>query len=132
VTDPTIPELADLVRQGCDADERDANRHRPQACPTCHQPVHAPRKLLDGIKYDCGHYFTWQRLFDLHEREEQQANRSHREVASKRALLDEVLGWRHDSECWSRNGPGLSCDCGLDKRVRAVLTHLAQPYQETK
>jgi hypothetical protein len=134
---PSIPELADQVRRGCDADERDANRNRPQACPTCHQPVHEPRKLLDGIKYDCGHYFTWNRLFDLHEREERQATRVQREVASKRALLDLALSWRHGAAeygvryapCEALADPPGLCDCGRDERVRAVLEHLAQPYR---
>jgi hypothetical protein len=130
VTVPTISELADQVRAGLDADERDANRNRPQACPACHQPVHEPRKLLDGIKYDCGHYFTWNRLFDLHEREEQQATRAQREVAAKRSLLDEVLGWEHGFG-WTENCHGHPCLCGRDEKVRAVLELLAKPYQET-
>ena len=66
------------------------------------------------------------------------------DVAGRRPLLDEALGWEHhevdDSfySCpaspsrakvdWIHAGP---CDCGRDERVRAVLTALAAPYQET-
>ncbi len=64
------------------------------------------------------------------------------DVAARRTLLDEALGWEHyevdDSfySCpaspsrakvdWIHAGP---CDCGRDERVRAVLAALAAPYQ---
>lgn len=58
------------------------------------------------------------------------------EVAARRALLDEILGWEHHhwpnvSRCEADAFPGSPCDCGRDARVAAVLQHLAQPYQET-
>jgi hypothetical protein len=60
------------------------------------------------------------------------------EVASKRALLDEALAWEHGLVRWDHNQVracesviNKPCDCGRDARVHAVLTHLAQPYQET-
>lgn len=57
-------------------------------------------------------------------------------VAGSRTLLDMALGWKHEM------GPGggfcgreyladAPCDCGRDTRVRAALTALAAPYQET-
>lgn len=63
-----------------------------------------------------------------------------REVAGKRQLLDEALGWEHEVVttreetlyCGSVERPGeWPCTCGRDARVLAVLTHLAAPYQET-
>jgi hypothetical protein len=64
------------------------------------------------------------------------------EVASKRALLDEALAWTHYEvdDPWyccpalpALAGRDLAgdCNCGTNERVRAVLTHLAAPYQET-
>jgi hypothetical protein len=111
VTALTIPELADLVRAGCDADV--------EVAPTIHE------KLCEKVLYgdpcgdapcDCG-----------------RPARVLAEVASKRALLDEVLNWGHDSLChWMRPvRPGM-CTCGRDERVRTVLTLLAQPYQPSK
>jgi Family of unknown function (DUF6221) len=66
-----------------------------------------------------------------------------RDIASKRALLDEALGWEHyevdDPWYCCPALPALAgrdiagpCDCGRDARVHAVLTHLAQPYQEAQ
>lgn len=53
-----------------------------------------------------------------------------RDVASKRALLDEALGWAHASDCWTLTPNPGSCDCGRDARVHSVLTYLAKAYQE--
>jgi hypothetical protein len=119
VTEPTIPELADLVRAGLDADTETAPGIHDKLCG----------KVLYGDPYgdapcDCG-----------------RPARVLADAASKRALLDEVLGWRHqkaedpfyscrarpDIPEWVESGPR---DCGRDDRVRAVLTHLAQSYQE--
>jgi hypothetical protein len=58
------------------------------------------------------------------------------EVASKRALLAEVIGWTHNAVTVDRkryccaSEAGDPCDCGRDARVTAVLRHLAQPYTE--
>jgi hypothetical protein len=61
------------------------------------------------------------------------------DVAARRTLLDEALGWEHQAGSESYVGapyrlcPGAGggpCDCGRDARVRAVLTALATPYQE--
>ena len=73
-----------------------------------------------------------------------------RDVAARRTLLDEALGWGHridGTDEWyscsqARDGDGefatyddtragKPCDCGRDARVLAVLTALAAPYQET-
>jgi hypothetical protein len=104
VTGPTIPELADLARAGLDADVEAAPGVHDELCDTV---------LYGDAPCDCG----W-------------PARVLAEVASKRALLDEVLDWEHDSLChWMRPArPGM-CTCGRDGRVRAVLTLLAQPYQ---
>lgn len=71
------------------------------------------------------------------------------DVAARRTLLDEALGWEHlredgddwyscaqaqdeDGEwaCLNDSRAGQPCDCGRDIRVRAVLTALAAPYPE--
>jgi hypothetical protein len=169
VTVPTIPELADLIRQGLAEDERIAReacgatvvgvpgdwRQAPGGDEWAVSDDKEGIELLVGLRpglprladplsgywgsiaasrdEDCLDQPGTQRpRGEFTHAARHDPARVLAEVASKRALLDEALGWRHDSECWSRHGPGLSCDCGLDKRVRAVLTHLAQPYQETK
>ena len=60
------------------------------------------------------------------------------DVAARRTLLDEALAWRHGLVRWDHDRVlacdsvlGKPCDCGRDTRVRAVLTALAAPYQET-
>lgn len=53
------------------------------------------------------------------------------EVVSKRALVDEVLGWEHGHAFSGEGCPVAPCLCGHDDRVLAILQHLAQPYQET-
>jgi hypothetical protein len=112
----SIDELAGLVRAGFDADV--------EAAPGVHDEL-CDRVLYGDAPCDCG----W-------------PARVLADVASKRTLLDEVLGWQHhkaedpfyscrarpDLPEWVEAGP---CDCGRDDRVRAVLTLLAQPYQET-
>ena len=71
-----------------------------------------------------------------------------REVAAKRALLDDLLASRHDvvEDCWytcaaateehdggetcdasRRGGP---CDCGRDARIQRYARLLAAPYRE--
>lgn len=69
------------------------------------------------------------------------------DVAARRTLLDEALGWKHrvtedrhytclvatvehDGGASSDRDESSTCDCGRDTRVRAVLTALAAPYQE--
>jgi hypothetical protein len=73
------------------------------------------------------------------------------DVAARRTLLDEALGWKHKrhktspyrsciAETLLVDGrlrlraedetPDAPCNCGRDERVRAVLTALAAPYQE--
>lgn len=65
-----------------------------------------------------------------------------RDVAAKRQLLDQALGWEHYevddpwfSCCAAPNAPaehrGQPCTCGRDERVLAVLQALTAPYQET-
>lgn len=61
-----------------------------------------------------------------------------RDVAARRRLLDEALGWEHGLVRWDHNTVRACesvldqpCDCGRDARVLAVLTHLAAAYQET-
>ena len=71
------------------------------------------------------------------------------EVAAKRAILDEITGWRHevvDGDCWytcaaateDRDGgetcdegrQGSPCDCGLDARRDRLVRLLAAPYAD--
>lgn len=54
-----------------------------------------------------------------------------RDVAARRQLLDEALGWDHGHAFNGEGCPGDPCLCGRDARVLAVLQLLAQPYQET-
>jgi hypothetical protein len=69
----------------------------------------------------------------------QDPERTYAEVRAKRTLLDEALGWGHEAvegryryhPCEASADPPGYCDCGRDTRVRAVLTALAAPYQET-
>lgn len=73
--------------------------------------------------------------------------RAHRDLAAKRQLLDQALGWRHDvhDDNWftchaatdehdggtyAETDGGEQCTCGRDERVHAVLTMLATPYQD--
>jgi hypothetical protein len=62
------------------------------------------------------------------------------DVAARRTLLDEALGWEHGHATRTTQGAiycavidspdsGYDCDCTRDARVRAVLTALAAPYQ---
>jgi hypothetical protein len=127
----SIDDLAAIVRAGLDQDQRDAEEDRLRQCPTCHRPAGEPGKMLAGVRYECGHYFEWNHLFDLREREQQTTTRALARVNGLRALLDEALGWEHGR---SYSGEGCHfdpCLCGRDERVLAVLTRLAQPYQET-
>lgn len=127
-----ITELADLIRRGCDEDQQEAENDRLKLCPTCRKPIGEQSKQLAGVRYECGHYFEWDRLFDLREREAATQTRALAHVAARRQLLDAVVGWRHLRICAvaSRIAPG-PCDCGRDERVHAVLQALATPYQET-
>jgi hypothetical protein len=56
------------------------------------------------------------------------------DVAGRRTLLDEALGWEHAVDetgwCDCDQMVDAQCTCGRDTRVRAVLTALATPYQE--
>jgi hypothetical protein len=137
VPERSIDELAAVVRQGLAEDQREAEEDRLKLCPTCHKPIGDNiRKTLDGTKFECGHYFTWDRLFDLREREQQTTTRALARIAGLRALLDEALSWEHHhwpgvSRCQADAFPGTACACGRDARVRAVLQHLATSYQET-
>lgn len=138
-----ITELAEIIRRGCDEDHREVEIDRLKLCPTCHKPIGEQSKMLAGVKYECGHYFEWDRLFDLRDREAQTQTRALAHVRSRRRLLDEALGWEHNEvddpwfsckaspsykRSYDGNGP---CTCGRDVRVLAVLTHLAAAYQET-
>ncbi len=58
-------------------------------------------------------------------------------IAGVRTLLDMALGWKHEPSpgvglCWGEYVAESPCTCGRDTRVRAVLTALAAPYQETE
>lgn len=130
-----ITELADLIRRGCDEDQRDAENDRLNLCPTCHKPIGDQSKRLAGVKYECGHYFEWNRLFDLLEREATTQTRALAHVQARRQLLDQALAWEHavDDSGWcdcAQLDPAV-CTCGRDERVHAVLQTLAAPYQET-
>jgi len=133
--DETIAELADLVRAGCDEDERLAHELRAWADGTgradggayeFHRLIGDPAVGPFGGQSPIRNWGTGQDLAKLAD-----PARVLAEVALKRALLDEALGWEHGSDCWTGTPNPGPCDCGRDERVRAVLTCLAQPYQET-
>lgn len=134
-----ITELADLIRRGCDEDQREAENDRLKLCPTCREPIGEQSKQLAGVRYDCGHYFEWNRLFGLRDRETTTQTRALAHIAARRQLLDEALGWEHHQDkdgdphytCPILIWPHIPCDCGRDERVLAVLQTLAAPYQET-
>jgi hypothetical protein len=147
--DETIAKLADLVRAGLLADELDAREATPAPWRAAHR-IDGTHHVLGGpfplpgcpsdtrlVHRDGGYTADWPKDVVNPEADAKHIARHDparilAEVASKRALLDEVLGWKHASDCWvGTPNPG-PCDCGRDARVPAVLTHLAQPYQETK
>jgi hypothetical protein len=133
VTEPTIPELVDLVRQSLAEDERIAlavstGPNKPEVWTAVERHYSDIRRWhVDGQPSNVasGMFEPDSRHIARHD-----PRRVLAEVASKRALLDEVLGWKHDPSCVHLHGNGLSCDCNLDLRVQAVLTLLTQPYQE--
>lgn len=141
-----ITELAETVRAGLDEDERIA---RAVGADTIETADH-----LWDTKYVILHCGDEKRVTtemdgDLAEHAARHdPRRVLTEVAGKRALLDEALGWRHDvhDDSWftcqaatdehdggtyAETDGGGPCGCGRDARVLAILTHLAQPYQET-
>jgi hypothetical protein len=153
---PTIPELADQVRAGLDQDQADAERH---ACALgCLQHTSAD---WHRVRHERGRHSTMEALRsvgldmlgqDWPGRPEGAVHTIHyakmrgtamdparvlAEVASKRALLGLTLATPHGHvvhgyrPCTSLYRKGEPCDCGRDERVHAVLTLLAQPYQET-
>lgn len=160
MTDETIAKLADLVRTGLDNDQADAERHACALDCLGHvsrdwQRVRNERgsaSTMDALRSvgleELGqdwpgkpegaghgiHYVTMRGTA-------MDPARVLGEVASKRALLAEALGWGHDTSRHTAFGEpsrlcgasaGNPCDCGRDDRVRAVLTLLAQPYQTPK
>ncbi len=60
------------------------------------------------------------------------------DVAARRTLLDEALGWEHAPveegrryyPCQVEADPPGLCDCKRDERILAVLKCLAEPYRE--
>lgn len=129
MTVPSAPEVADQVRAGLAEDERLANAlggGRVEAVDCLWETKYLNLVMPSGeVKHTAE---LSAELADHIARHD--PARVLAEVAAKRALLDEVLGWRHDSSCTHHHGHGLSCDCGRDERVRGVLTLLAAPYQE--
>ena len=123
---PESPVIAALAKQARDGLHADA-----EAAPYVHE------KFCDKVLYgdpcgdtpcDCG----W-------------PHRILADVAARRTLLDEALGWEHheadDPFYFCPASPSRTkadpkhagpCDCDRDTRVRAVLTALAAPYQETE
>jgi hypothetical protein len=151
VTGPTIPELADHVRRGCDADERTAQGATPAPWRAAHR-IDGTHRVLGGpfplpdtpsdtrvVHRDGGYTAEWPKEVvnpevDADHIARHDPARVLAEVASKRALLDLALGWEHavDDSGWCDCEQLIDspCTCGRDERVRAVLTLLAQPYQE--
>jgi hypothetical protein len=154
VTD-SIDELAAIVRAGLDKDQRDAEKH---ACAL--DCLRATAQDWHQVRNDRHRAGTMQALrsVDLGNLGQDIPGHPGRtghgihyvgmrgtamdparvlaEVGAKRALLDHVLGWEHHhwpgvSRCEADAFPGERCTCGRDTRVQAVLTLLAQPYQET-
>lgn len=138
MTDPTIAELADQVRAGLDVDEAlalEAPGHRwhigNAVDPTQPCNVHTfpeAREVADRLNWLVAEHVA-----------RHNPERILADVAAKRVLLDEVLGWEHHfSDDYHETCPGYlrepgddrPCRCGRDERVLAVLRHLAQPYQE--
>jgi hypothetical protein len=148
MTEPTIPELADQIRAGLQADQEDARWASSGpwwvegGIPVRwgderDSEVVGPKGTVAVLSHD-GNGALNAANITRHD-----PRRVLAEVASKRALLDEVLGWGHlvvedgwyscsqaGEECWDDVRNGQPCDCGLDERVRAVLQRLADPYRE--
>lgn len=134
-----IDDLAATVRQALDVADREARARRPQLCPACKKPIiqQEQAKLLDGTTYGCGHYFTWDQVFDHAERTQGETTSAMRLVARDRRWLDLLLAEPHGLSslgliwCATKDERPGPCDCGRDARVTAYLTLLAEPYQET-
>lgn len=122
-----ITELAELVRAGLDADE--------DVAIDLERAAKFPERVPDfyGAGGPAAKYL-WQR-FSTH--------RVLADVAAKRQLLGQALGWGHyevDDPWYScsaaPNAPSEhrthGCTCGRDERVHAVLQALATPYRETR
>ena len=149
---PEIAALAKQVRDGLDAREE---RLRDGWYSGTHRDMLRTRAILGGwvesrqngvdsrlndliVKAAFDHMME---TFDRWQTDDAQAELA--DVAARRTLLDEALGWEHheaDDPFYScpaspsrakadpeHAGP---CDCDRDTRVRAVLTALATPYQE--
>jgi hypothetical protein len=129
-----IDDLAATVRQALDAADRDARARRPQLCPACKKPIiqQEQAKLLDGTTYGCGHYFTWDQVFDHAERTQGETTSAMRLVARDRKLVDRLLAEPHHGSCpyWRNDPDEWPCDCGQDRLRTDCLTLLAEPYQE--
>jgi hypothetical protein len=135
VNTQSIEELAETVRDGLDRDHHVAQGLLMAARDMFREPN------FYGVGGPAADQF-W-RHFNPH--------RILADVAARRTLLDEALGWEHKrhstspylsciaetlliggrlrlrAEDENRDAP---CDCNRDTRVRAVLTALAAPYQE--
>jgi hypothetical protein len=139
----SIDELAAIVRAGCDKRERlarelaawaDGSGRMPGSDAfEFHKLIGDPAVGPFGGQSSIRNWGTGQDIAKLAD-----PHRVLAEVASKRALLAEALGWEHGLVRWDHNVVracesviGKPCDCGRDERVRAVLTLLAAPYQET-
>ncbi len=146
---PESPEIAALAKTVSDGLDRDEEAARALARPRRGEPV--PRWVatpggagIDDTEGVPRVKFAWAR-----ERKHILRHDPHRvlaDVAARRTLLDEALGWKHrvtedrhyvclvatvehDGGASSDRDDSSTCDCGRDVHVRAVLTALAAPYQ---
>jgi uncharacterized protein DUF6221 len=138
---PESPELAALaktVRDGLAADEwkaRELEGARFESTDYLWDTRYLIVKLPSGkIQHTTEFSADLARHIERHD-----PHRILADVAARRTLLDEALGWEHHfSDCYSDCCPGYlrqpddtrPCRCTRDARVRAVLTALAAPYQE--
>lgn len=149
---PEIAALAKQVRDGLEAREE---RLRDGRYSDTHRDMLRTRAILGGwvesrqngvdsrlndliVKAAFDHMME---TFDRWQTDDAQAELA--DVAARRTLLDEALGWEHyehgEDEWHSCHAqPGRvklwpreprDCTCTRDTRVRAVLTALAAPYQ---
>jgi hypothetical protein len=132
----TVDGLAGLLSVGLELDELQAQHH---LCISCGLPTAPLRNAFGVTGYTHDRWrggWEGQRCPGSITGAEpvQKPARVLLEVASKRALLDEALGWKHLSlpgmfGCATARFPDSTCTCDRDERVTAVLQHLAAPYQ---
>jgi hypothetical protein len=149
---PESPEIAALAKQARDGLDKTAAEARDRLCIHCGNRTRAVanRFGITGYTHDAG----GMRCPGDAITNAEPVQRPHLilvDVAARRTLLDEALGWEHKRHKTSPylsciaetllvdgrlrlrakdENPDAPCDCGRDARVRAVLTALAAPYQE--